>query len=49
MQPSLILITIKQMNTEALIIMIGSQLIIAGFTVYFFYKVFTTPTKKEEE
>lgn len=35
------------MNTEALVIMISSQVIITAFTVYFFYKVFKSPINKD--
>jgi hypothetical protein len=35
------------MNTDALIIMIGAQVIIASFTAFFFYKVLKTPIKKD--
>jgi hypothetical protein len=35
------------MNTEPLIIMISAQVIIAGFTAFFFYKVFKAPVKKD--
>ena len=33
------------MNTSALAIMISSQLIIAAFTIYFFWRAVTTPPR----
>ena len=37
------------MNTEALILMIATQGIVIGFTLYFFYKVLTTPPRPEPD
>ena len=37
------------MNTEALILMIATQGIVIGFTLYFFYKVLTTPPVQEPD
>jgi len=37
------------MNPEALMMMIASELIITGITVYFFVKVLTAPKKKEPD
>jgi hypothetical protein len=37
------------MNNEALLMMIGSELIITAITVYFFAKVLFAPKKKEPD
>ncbi|MBL7957079.1 MAG: hypothetical protein JNM49_03895 [Flavobacteriales bacterium] len=37
------------MNNDALILMLGSVLIVTGITVYFFYRVLTSPPKKEPD
>lgn len=37
------------MNTTALTIMLVTELTIAAFTVYFFWKVVTTPPKAEPD
>ncbi|MGV9005019.1 hypothetical protein [Flavobacterium sp.] len=37
------------MNTEALITMVLTQGIVAGFTIYFFYKVLTIKPKPEPD
>jgi len=37
------------MNSEALIMMIGAELIITAVTVYFFVKVLTIPKKQEPD
>jgi hypothetical protein len=37
------------MNTEALVMLIGTQGIVISFTGYFFYKVLTTPPKSEPD
>lgn len=37
------------MNTEALIIMITAQVIIAGCMGFFFYKVLSAPKDNEDE
>jgi len=37
------------MNTEALIMMITAEGIIASVTIYFFYKVLTAPKKPEPD
>lgn len=34
------------MNTQALIMMIGTNLVVAGFTAYFFWKVLQKPMDK---
>lgn len=31
------------MNTEALILMLATQLTVTGFTIYFFYKILSLP------
>lgn len=37
------------MNTDALIMMISSEVIITVVTIYFFYKVLTIPPKPEPD
>jgi beta-phosphoglucomutase-like phosphatase (HAD superfamily) len=37
------------MNTSALIMMVATQLTVASFTGYFFYKVLTTKPKPEPD
>ena len=37
------------MNTEALIMMIAAEGIITAVTLYFFWKVLTTPPKSEPD
>lgn len=37
------------MNTSALIMMIGTQVIVAGACGFFFYKILTTKQNQEEE
>lgn len=37
------------MNISALILMVSTQLIVAGFTIYFFKKVLSTPPKPEPD
>lgn len=37
------------MNTEALILMILTQGFVLGFTIYFFYRVLTTPPRPEPD
>ena len=37
------------MNTDALIMMVTSEVIITAVTLYFFYKVLTTPSKPEPD
>ena len=37
------------MNSTALITMLLTQGIVIGFTVFFFYKVLTTPPRKEPD
>ena len=37
------------MNSEALIIMIVTQGLVTGITLYYFYKVLTTPPKPEPD
>lgn len=37
------------MNTEALILMIATQGIVISFTLYFFYRVLTTPPRPEPD
>lgn len=37
------------MNNDALMMMIGSELIITAITVYFFAKVLIAPKKKEPD
>ncbi len=37
------------MNTSALVLMLATQLTVAGFTIYFFYKVLKTPPKPEPD
>jgi hypothetical protein len=37
------------MNTSALIMMVSTQLVVAGFTAYFFYRVLTGKPKPEPD
>lgn len=37
------------MNNDAFILMLGSVLIVTGITVYFFYRVLTSPPKREPD
>jgi len=37
------------MNNDALMMMVGSELIITAITVYFFVRVLVTPKKKEPD
>ena len=37
------------MNTDALVMMISSELIITAITVYFFIRVLSAPKKKEPD
>lgn len=37
------------MKTEALIMLISAQAVVTSFTIYFFYKVLTSPPKKEPD
>ncbi len=37
------------MNTSALTIMLATEITIAAFTAYFFWKVVTTPPKAEPD
>ena len=37
------------MNTSALILMLSSVITVTGFTLYFFYRVLTTPPKSEPD
>lgn len=37
------------MNSSALILMVATQLTVIAVTVYFFYRVFTTPPKPEPD
>lgn len=37
------------MKTEALIMLISAQAVVIAFTVYFFYKVLTSPPKSEPD
>ncbi|MBK6626265.1 MAG: hypothetical protein IPJ87_17560 [Flavobacteriales bacterium] len=37
------------MNTSALVLMLSSVLTVTGFTLYFFYRVLTTPPKPEPD
>jgi hypothetical protein len=37
------------MNTSALVLMLASVLTVTGFTLYFFYRVLTTPPKPEPD
>ncbi len=37
------------MNTSALITLLASELIITGFTIYFFIKVLRTPPRNEPD
>ena len=36
------------MKSQALIMMVATNLIVAGFTIYFFWKVLATPTRLDE-
>jgi len=37
------------MNTTALLMYLGANITVAAFTVYFFWKVLTTPPKEDHE
>jgi len=37
------------MNTSALVLMLASMLTVTGFTLYFFFRVLTTPPKPEPD
>jgi hypothetical protein len=37
------------MSSQALIMMVVTELIVTGFTVYFFYRVLTTKPKPEPD
>lgn len=37
------------MNTSALTLMVVTQLAVIAITAYFFYRVFTTPPRKEPD
>ncbi|MBK9176034.1 MAG: hypothetical protein IPM46_06765 [Flavobacteriales bacterium] len=37
------------MNTQALTLMLATQLTVIAITAYFFYRVFTTPPRKEPD
>ena len=37
------------MNTSALVMMIVTNLVVLGFSAYFFYKVYSTPLKDVDE
>ena len=37
------------MNTSALITMITTEVVITAVTIYFFWKVLTTPSRPEED
>ena len=37
------------MNTEALILMVSTQGVVIGFTLYFFYRVLTTKPRPEPD
>ncbi len=37
------------MNNDALIMMVGSELVITAITAYFFFRVLVTPKKKEPD
>ncbi len=37
------------MNTDALILMVATQLTVTAFTIYFFWKVLKTPPKAEPD
>ncbi|HMR44536.1 MAG TPA: hypothetical protein PKC40_11915 [Saprospiraceae bacterium] len=36
------------MNAAALLMMVTAQVLVTGFTAYFFYKVLTTPPKADD-
>jgi hypothetical protein len=37
------------MNTSALVLMLASVITVTGFTLYFFFRVLTTPPKPEPD
>lgn len=37
------------MNVSAIILMVGTQLVVTGFTIYFFRKVLSKPPKPEPD
>jgi len=37
------------MNTTALIMYLGANIIVTAFTAYYFYKVLTTPAQKHDD
>jgi hypothetical protein len=37
------------MNSQALIMMVFTELVVTGFTIYFFYRVLTTKPKPEPD
>lgn len=37
------------MNTTALLMYLGANITVAAFTIYFFWKVLTTPAKDDQD